>query len=132
MIFALLINFADKKLTSEDYVTVYQMTISACSLWYDIGLKLNTPEAALEDIKISNRDRSELCLLSMIDYCIKSSNGGLTWRTLCDALKSSAVNRSQLAGEIEEWLAKDLQKKSRVIDFESKYICNWYFLLFRQ
>lgn len=88
------------------------MSISACGLWHSIGLQLNAPKKILDDIKVSNRDQSEICLLSMIDYCIKSDNG-LTWRRLCQALNSSTVNQTQLASDIEEWLIKNLQPTSK-------------------
>ncbi len=93
----------DTELKIDDHPTVYVRLFDACTRWYNIGLILKAPNEKLKNIREVNRDDSERCLCEMIDYCIKSDDG-LTWRKVCDSLRSPIVKCNQIAKDIEEWL----------------------------
>ncbi len=100
----------DTKLKTDDHVTVYELLINACTHWYNIGLKLKAPNEKLKKIKEANHDDAEKCLCEMIDYCMKSDDG-LTWRKVCNSLRSRLVRCDEFAKEIEVWLIKNPQQK---------------------
>ncbi len=99
----------DTKLKTGDHAIVYKLVLNASTHWYDIGLELKAPKEKLKSIREANRADSEKCLCDMIDYCIKS-NDGLTWRRVCDSLRSSLVKCDQIAECIEEYLIKKGRK----------------------
>ncbi|XP_064397038.1 uncharacterized protein LOC135343935 isoform X2 [Halichondria panicea] len=104
----------DTKLKIDDHLTVYERLFNADTRWYNIGLKLKVPNEKLKNIREVNRNDSERCLCEMIDYCIKSDDG-LTWKKVCDSLRSPIVKCNQIAEDIEEWLLIQ-QKVSRDTD----------------
>ncbi len=89
-------------------MTVYERLLNACTHWYDIGLKLKAPNEKLKSIREAKHE-PERCLCEMIDYCIKSGDG-ITWRKVCDSLRSDLVKCDQIAEDIEEYLIKKHQK----------------------
>ena len=99
----LVINLAliltDTKLTQEDTSTIYDKLFNARTKWFNIGLTLKVDNETLQSIRIRHREDPDKCLLEMIAYTLKACS--LTWRDLCDCLRSPTVAHNELAEEIE-------------------------------
>ena len=86
-------------LTQEDTSTVYSKLLNARTKWFSIGQTLKVDIETLQSISDRHRDDPDKCLLEMIVYSLKAFS--LTWRDLCDCLRSPTVARNDVAEEIE-------------------------------
>ena len=93
----------DSELTAEDFSIVHEKLYKARTKWHNIGLELGVDFETLESICLKFRDCHDECLKKML-ACRLQSHGPLTWRGLCDCLKSERVGRNDVAQEIEKWL----------------------------
>ena len=93
----------DTKLTADDLSTVYERLYSARTKWFNIGILVKIDNTTLESIKVRNRDDPDGCLREMLTHCLQAG-GPLTWRDLCDCLRSKTVAHNDLAEEITEWI----------------------------
>ena len=84
----------------NDLSTLYERLFTARNEWYNIGLKLNVPNDSLTEIESINDHK--ICLRKMLTYRLKAV-GTLSWREVCDCLRSPTVDRNDVAEKIEEW-----------------------------
>ena len=87
----------------KDFSTVHDKLFKARTEWHNIGLELGVDIDTLESIRLQFNDRHDECLKKMLTCCLQS-HGPLTWRGLCDCLKSQTVGRKDVAQKIEKWL----------------------------
>ena len=102
----------DTKLTTADLSTVYEKLYSARTKWFNIGLLLNNDNTTLESIRVRNRDDPDGCLREMLTRRLQAG-GPLTWRNLCDSLRSPIVGRDDVAKEIEQWVESKPSEPSK-------------------
>ena len=93
----------DSELTTDDLSTIINKLYKARTEWIDIGLYLRVDIDTLKSIGSRCQDHPKKCLREMLTHRLQSC-GPLTWRDLCDCLKSEPVGRNDVAQEIEEWL----------------------------
>ena len=97
--YSLILTLTDTKLTQEDTPTIYDKLFKARTKWFNIGLTLKVDNETLLSISIRHRDDPDKCLLEMIVYSLKACS--LTWRDLCDCLRSPTVACNDVAAEIK-------------------------------
>ena len=90
----------DETLTQGDAVSVLEEIIEAQNDAYVIGLKLKLPKYLVESIHTVHKDPRDRLLHVLIEFS-KQIEPRPTWRAIVDALKSPAVNLTQLAKRIE-------------------------------
>ena len=93
----------DTRLTTDDLSTVYEKLYSARTKWFNIGILVKIDDTTLESIKVRNDKDPDGCLREMLTLRLQTG-GPLTWRDLCDCLRSKTVARNDLAEEITEWI----------------------------
>ena len=71
--------------------------------WEELGLALNLSMSKIREIEANNPKSVRKCLKEVIVFWVQS-NTEATWTMLCDALRSSLVNCSSVAQEIEKKL----------------------------
>ncbi len=86
----------------DDVSPLYDQLYPARTTWYNIGLKLNINSDDLSAIREINSQNLDTCLREML---IKRLHSGvpLSWRDVCDCLRSPTVDRKDVAKKIEEW-----------------------------
>ena len=77
---------------------------NARTKWEEIGLKLSVPPETLESINLRHKDYHDKCLREMLTWYLEH-DGPLTWRDLCDCLRSPSVGRNDVAKVIERWMS---------------------------
>ena len=69
--------------------------------WEEIGLGLGVKNGTLDSIrKAKNQDCAD-CLKEMVKHRLCAHEEPLTWRKLCDCLRTPTVGREDLANEVE-------------------------------
>ena len=89
-------------LTSSDHQEVYEGLVSVSVKWRDLGGALgldNDTLSAIDNDSIALMFR--ICLREMIAKRLQSG-GPLSWRHLCDCLRSPTVRRCDVADKIEK------------------------------
>ena len=94
----------DTQLTIDDLFDVHDKLINARTKWYNIGLFLKVDSETLKSIERLSQDDNER-LREMLDRCLHSG-GCLTWKVLCECLRSRTVSYNDVAKEIEETIGK--------------------------
>ena len=84
----------------DDLSTLYDRLYTARNEWCYIGLKLNLSTESLNEIELKHD--SKMCLFKMLTKRLQEV-GPLSWREVCDCLRSPTVNRIDVAKKIEEW-----------------------------
>ena len=95
----------DTVLSIEDLFDVWNKLFNARTKWYAIGLNLNVDDETLRSIELQPSTDCGKCLSNMLAHRLRSG-GPLTWKDLCNSLRSQTVGRSDVAEEIEKWLIK--------------------------
>ncbi len=85
----------------RDVRTLYERLYPARTAWYNIGWKLNVPIESLNEIELI-KDDPKTCLRKMLTKRLEAG-GPLSWREVCDCLRSPMVGHNNLAETIEEW-----------------------------
>ena len=98
----------DTKLTADDLSTVYMKLYSARTRWFNIGILVKIDRTTLECIRVRNRDDPDGCLREMLTHRLQAE-GPLTWRDLCNCLRSPIVGRDDVAEEIIKLFPGDYQ-----------------------
>ena len=71
--------------------------------WYYLGIALKIPAPLLDEIEISHHRQVADCRREMIKKWLQQSGKAKpSWRTLCQALRSSLVGNIGLANRIAE------------------------------
>ncbi len=86
----------------DDLLPLYGQLYPARTKWFDIGLNLNMISDDLSAINELNNKPPDTCLREMLIKRLHSG-GPLSWRDVCDCLRSSTVDRKDVAEKIEEW-----------------------------
>ena len=74
--------------------------------WKHLGLELGLTNPVLDEIEYNFPRDVKRCLLEAIDRWLKTGSSELSWRKLCEALRSALVENPTLAEEIESRLSK--------------------------
>ena len=86
-------------LTTADLKRVRTFLYNVRLKWYDIGIELDVPKVALDEIKDRHNNDPAACLLDMLEVWLKAENLRSTWTTLAGALNAVAVDEKGLASE---------------------------------
>ena len=92
--------YTDDRITYDELGPLYELVFDANSEWHSFGLKLGIKAGTLDSIGLSCSYKPRPCLLEMLKHRLQSG-GPLTWRELCDCLKSPTVCRHDIAEAIE-------------------------------
>ena len=87
-------------MTAADLRAVYERLYEARSKWYNIGMWLGVDAESLACINVQNCEDPDKCLGQMLNKRLESSDR-LTWKDLCDCLRSRMVDRQSVAKKIE-------------------------------
>ncbi len=85
----------------DDLPTLYERLFPARAKWRNIGLKLKVEPDTLEAIA-SKHNNPDDCLREMLTKRLQAV-GSLSWREVCNCLRSPIVDRNDVAEKIEEW-----------------------------
>ena len=71
--------------------------------WFELGVELlnEDQESHLDIIKSNHADDNRTCCMKMLSYWL-STNTSATWEKLIEALRSSAVELSAVAANLEK------------------------------
>ena len=86
----------------DELLPLYDKLYDARTKWFDIGLNLNMISNDLSAIQEVNSQNLDTCLREML-IKRQQSRVPLSWRDVCDCLRSLTVNRNDVAEKIEEW-----------------------------
>ncbi len=84
----------------DDLSTLYEQLFPARAKWCNIGLKLKVTIDTLEAIA-SKHNNPDDCLREMLAKRLQDV-GSLSWREVCDCLRSPTVDCNNVAEKIEE------------------------------
>ena len=93
--------FACTVITLSDHQEVYERLIGVRVQWRDLGGALGLDQDTLSAIDTMHRGDVQICLREMLTKRLQSG-GPLSWRVLCDCLRSPTVKRQDVAEEIEQ------------------------------
>ena len=82
--------------------TLHKKLFDARSNWYNIGLNLKLKRDELNAVEVEHRDNLDTCLRKVLTHHLQVF-GALSWREVCDCLRSPTVDRNDVAEKIEEW-----------------------------
>ena len=83
-------------LSSEELITVLNLTWDARSKWYNIGLKLGISVDTLDAVKIYHREDCDECYTEVLKRWLRNDLSP-TWSALADALRPPIVGMSHIA-----------------------------------
>ena len=86
----------------DDLSPLHKQLYPARTKWFNIGLNLNIDGNDLSAIHEINSQNLDTCLREMLIKRLHSG-GPLSWRDVCDCLRSPTVDRKDVAEKIEEW-----------------------------
>lgn len=87
------------RLNKKDLAVIQNYLAKVAHKWIDIGVQL---ELDPENFKSNQRSSDRDSLRQMILTWLKGKESVPTWRALCTALRSAAVDESGIANKIEE------------------------------
>ena len=90
-------------MTSEDLPTILEKLLKARTKWFEIGMKLKLDIETLNCIETETEGHDK-CLRKMLIRRLQAVQGTLTWKLLCNCLRSPTVGRNDVANEIEGWI----------------------------
>ena len=88
-------------ITLSDRQEVYERLVGVRVKWYELGGALGLDQDTLSAIDSKHRGNVQVCLREMLIKRLQSG-GPLSWRVLCDCLRSPTVKRLDVAEEIEQ------------------------------
>ena len=86
-------------ITLSDHQEVYERLVDVSVRWHELGGALGLDQDTLS--AIDTKSQREHSLYEMLIKRLQSG-GPLSWRDLCDCLKSPTVRGSEVAAEIEQ------------------------------
>ena len=92
--------FTCTDITLSDHQEVYERLFGVRVQWRELGGALGLDQDTLSAIDTKHRGNAQVCLREMLTKRLQSG-GPLSWRVLCDCLKSPTVRRDDVAEEIE-------------------------------
>ena len=95
--------FACTDITLSDHQGVYERLVGVSVQWRELGGALGLDQDTLSAIDTKHRGDVQVCLREMLTKRLQSG-GPLSWRVLCDCLRSPTVRRDDVAEEIEQEL----------------------------
>ncbi len=105
--------FTDTELGLDSLIDIKEQLHPVRTKWEDIGLKLKVDVESIKCIKQVCNEEHDRCLQYVISQRLHASL--LTWRELCDCLRSPTVARYDVAVKIEDWV------KGRYCNNDSMY-----------
>ena len=93
--------FTCTDITLSDHQEVYERLVGVRVQWRDLGGALGLDQDTLSAIDTMHRGDVQVCLREMLIKRLQSG-GPLSWRVLCDCLRSPTVKRHDVAEEIEQ------------------------------
>lgn len=91
---------SDQQLTKKDLAAIQNYLVKITDKWIDIGIQLEMDPDYLESLNKNKKSSSKDKLRQMVLTWLKGD--GPTWKALCDALKSAAVDEVGVAERIEK------------------------------
>ena len=88
-------------ITLSDHQEVYERLVGVSVQWLELGGALGLDQDTLSAIDTMHRGDVKDCLCEMLTKRLQSG-GPLSWRDLCNCLKSPTVRGSEVAAEIEQ------------------------------
>ena len=73
--------------------------------WRFLGLALHIPHYKIREIEANNKGDVKKCLEIVIQTWLEMDNVHLSWKTLCEALRSKLVDCDSIAQQIEDKLS---------------------------
>ena len=92
--------FTCTDITLSDHQEVYERLFGVRVQWRNLGGALGLDQDTLSAIDTKHRGDVQVCLREMLAKRLQSG-GPLSWRVLCDCLRSPTVRRHDVAAEIE-------------------------------
>ena len=108
-------------LSIDDLRITYKETFTARSSWYNLGLALKVPVAALDDIDGRSRDPKDL-LREVLKAWLRRAHKP-TWQSLVDALDDPIVDEPRLARTLQEKYCAGIPTK--ICTFTQLLSCNY-------
>ena len=87
-------------ITASDHQEVFERLVGVSVQWRELGGALGLDQDTLSAIDTNHRGNVQVCLREMLTKRLQSG-GPLSWRVLCDCLRSPTVRRNDVAAEIE-------------------------------
>ena len=87
-------------ITASDHQEVFERLVGVSVQWRELGGALGLDQDTLSAIDTNHRGNVQDCLREMLTKRLQSG-GPLSWRVLCDCLRSPTVRRDDVAAEIE-------------------------------
>ena len=88
-------------ITASDHQEVFERLVGVSVQWRNLGGALGLDQDTLSAIDVKYRGDTQDCLREMLTKRLQSG-GPLSWRVLCDCLRSPTVRRYDVAAEIEQ------------------------------
>ncbi len=93
----------DTELGLDSLIDIKEQLYPARTKWEDIGLKFKVDIETIQSIKQVCNEEHDRCLQNVITKRLQAI-GPLTWRELCNCLRSPIVDRNDVAVKIEHWV----------------------------
>lgn len=87
-------------LTRKDQKKVSKELSQISRKWREIGVALAVPPPTLDKVDKSNRSLDQK-LSGVVKEWLTMAGGGVSWKTLVEALRSSTLRENRLARELE-------------------------------
>ena len=84
----------------SDHQEVFERLVGVSVQWRELGGALGLDQDTLSAIDTNYRGNVQVCLREILSKQLQSG-GPLSWRVLCDCLRSPTVRRDDVAAEIE-------------------------------
>ena len=88
-------------ITASDHQEVFERLVGVSVQWRELGGALGLDQDTLSAIDTNHHGNVQVCLREMLTKRLQSG-GPLSWRVLCDCLRSPTVRRDDVAAEIEQ------------------------------
>ena len=98
-------SIAESELTPTQLPILLKKFNGISKRWESIGMKLSLDCDRLRDIKLEYKDDPKQCMEGVLTQVL--ANVSLTWRDLCNCLRSDEVGCSEIADEIPHWLSEE-------------------------
>ena len=94
----------------SDHQEVFERLLSASVQWRELGGALGLDQDTLSAIDTDHRGIVKVCLCDMLTKRLQSDSP-LSWRVLCDCLKSPTVGRDDVAATVLKELGEQYSSK---------------------
>ena len=103
-------------ITTSDHQEVFERLVGVRVQWRELGGALGLDQDTLSAIDTDHRGKVKVCLCEMLTKRLQSG-GPLSWRVLCDCLRSPTVRRYDVAAEIERGTGDEVARCMMTVDW---------------